>query len=191
MELDIGARVSEWMGFDHEAELAERAKTDREAFAGLYRRHYRAIARYVYRRVGDVHTAEDLVADVFMAALRHLPQYRHRGLPVRAWFYRIATNRVNRWARRERRRVVRELTCEPPAPNGDAPSTLSAVARTRAILLTLTPKQQAVLALYYLEGMSVEDVAQTIGCRAGTVKSRLARGREKLRRRLESGRTES
>ena len=58
-----------------------------------------AIARYVYRRVGDGHVTEDLVADVFVSAMQAFARYRHNGVPLRAWLYRIATNRVNRWAR--------------------------------------------------------------------------------------------
>src|ERR1043166_2936696 len=63
-----------------ERELVERAKRDREAFALLYRRHYAMIAGSPYRRTGDTHVTEDLAAEVFLAALRCLPRYRHRGL---------------------------------------------------------------------------------------------------------------
>ena len=103
MELPIWATVPDPAVLDGERELVERAKRDSQAFALLYRRYYPAIAGYIYRRVGDRHTAEDLVAEVFLAALRHLPRYRYRGVPVRAWFYRIATNEVNRWARKRGR----------------------------------------------------------------------------------------
>ena len=54
----------------------------------------------------------------------------------------------------------------------------------RTALLTIAPKYQAVLSLHYLEGLSIIEVAATLGCREGTVKSRLHRGREKLRARL-------
>jgi RNA polymerase sigma-70 factor, ECF subfamily len=170
-----------------ERELVERAKRDREAFALLYRRHYAMVAGYLYRRTGDTHVTEDLAAEVFLAALRCLPRYRHRGLPIQAWLYRIACNTANRWSRRQRARIaarLHELSCEPatnaPAVNDDGE-------RARLAMLSIKTKYQAVLTLHYLEGMSIEEVATAIGCRVGTVKSRLSRGRDALRERLTRG----
>jgi RNA polymerase sigma-70 factor (ECF subfamily) len=169
-------------------DLIERAKRDRAAFAVLYRRHYDAIAGHVFRRVGDVHAAEDLVAEVFLTAMRYLPRYRQRGVPFRSWLYRIATNKVNRWARRHRRLVLKSLDADQerrssgPAPAGEG-ETDGELAR-RA-LLSLPPKHQAVLTLHYLEGLRVNEVAAVIECRVGTVKSRLSRARKALREQLE------
>lgn len=186
-ELPISLTSADWTPVEADRDLIERAKRDRKAFAVLYRLHYDAIAGHVFRRVGDVHLSEDLVAEVFLTALRYLPRYRHRGVPFRAWLFRIATNTVNRWARRNRRRVVRSLDAdiehEPAAPargDGETDGELAQQA-----LLSLSPKHQAVLALHYLEGMRVDEVAAVIGCSAGTVKSRLSRARVTLRERLE------
>jgi RNA polymerase sigma-70 factor (ECF subfamily) len=166
-----------------EGDLVARAKTDPEAFAQLYRRHHPAIARYVRRRVGADETARDLVAETFLAALESLPRYRDRGLPFRAWLYRLATSRVNRWARRRGRLVVLGFERE-PLSREDEGGPLAGAAVARAALLSLPPRYQTVLALHHLEGLSVEEVAAALGCRSGTVKARLSRGRERLRRRL-------
>jgi RNA polymerase sigma factor (sigma-70 family) len=170
-----------------ESLLIEQARRDREAFGILYRRHYPIIAGYIYRRVGDRHLTEDLVADVFLAALRYLPKYRQRGVPMRGWLYRIACNLVNRWVRRQRKQISKSL---------DDLEAKTAVDRTehdseyaRLAMLSLAPKFQAVLSLHYLEGLSLEEVSATIGCRVGTVKSRLSRGREALRVKLSKRRS--
>ncbi len=184
MELQISAPVSNFVRQEDERDLVERAKRDREAFAVLYRRHYQAIAGYIYRRVGDAHVTEDLVAEVFLSALRALPRFRYRGVPIKAWLYRIATNRLNHWARQQRRRAITQLDSEVIDQTGEPVDAGLTREHTRAALLTLAPKHQAVLALRYLEGMSVEDVALATGCRVGTGKSRLSRGRDALRRRL-------
>jgi RNA polymerase sigma factor (sigma-70 family) len=111
-------------------------------------------------------------------------------VPVLAWLYRIASNRVNRWARRERKRAARQLVTEPTG-GGEAPGQAASDREyARAALLTLPPKHQTVLALHYLEGIPIKDIALTIGCREGTVKSRLARGRQALRQRLQQGRSQ-
>lgn len=178
----------DWTPTSADDDLVDRARSDREAFAQLYRRHYDAIAGYVYRRVGDAHVTEDLVADVFLAMVRWLPRYRRRGVPFRAWLYRIATNAVNRWARTQRKRAMTSLDVEftvPPAAravwrNGEIDPELA-----RLVMLSLSPKHQAVLSLHYLEGLPVEEVATVLGCRTGTVKSRLSRARDALRGQLE------
>lgn len=182
------ARRSE---MESERDLIERAKRDPRAFAALYRQHYTAIAGYVYRRIGNVHTTEDLVAETFMTAMRALPRYRCRGAPIRAWFYRIATNTVNRWIRRGRYRSGKSLDeCSPcdTAVVASVTDDQAGLEHARTALLSLKPKHQAVLALHYLEAMSVDEVAAVIGCRVGTVKSRLSRAREALRERLTPGR---
>lgn len=189
MELQVALFQAEVPVSDAEGELIERAKRDRQAFAILYRKHYARIAGYIHRRVGDPHVTEDLVADTFMTALRCLPKYRHRGAPLSAWLYRIATTSVNRWVRRQRRWFsfgsgVLPADVLAPSANRDAEADRDQV---RKALLVLAPRYQAVLTLHYLEGLSVEDVSQALGCHVGTVKSRLSRGREALRAKLLSG----
>jgi len=184
----IEACATEMIIADNEsgAALIERAKHDRNAFAILYRQHYQRIGNYLYRRTGDAHATEDLVADVFLTALRHLPRYRQRGVPFRYWLYRIASNAANRWAR-QRRKVLRSLdgdVVDKDPACSDAERNDFDVERSQRELLTLPPRYQTVLALYYLESLSVQEVAQVVGCRVGTVKSRLSRGRQALREKL-------
>ena len=183
MEMPISALRADLGSLTDEPQLIERAKHDRALFAVLYRRHYPAIAGYLFRRTGDTHATEDLVADVFLIALRKLPKYRHRGVPLRAWLFRIATHETNRWARRQRRTAsIRESLAT--SAGETAPDRGIELSRTQQALLLLPPKQQAVIALHYLEGMPIEEVAEVVGCRVGTVKSRLSRGRDALRDKL-------
>jgi RNA polymerase sigma-70 factor (ECF subfamily) len=148
------------------------------------------LAGYVYRRTGDEHATDDIVSEVFLAALRHLPGYRHRGVPIRYWLYRIATNVVNRWVRRRRSGLTVDMAVDPDerAVAGDNGEPVAIREFAQQALLKLSPKHQAVLSLHYLEGLSVQEVAAVVGCRVGTVKSRLSRARDALRRRLEGGR---
>ena len=169
---------------EHEAELVERARSSADAFARLYRAHHPAIARYIRRRVGDEHVAGDLVAETFLAALSNLHRYRSRGLPFRAWLYRLATSRVNRWSRRRPARAPHAFDeSEHASPSGDARDDALADLARRA-LFALPTKYQDTLALHYLEGLSVDAISTALGVRPGTVKARLARGRERLRRKL-------
>ena len=170
---------------DDDRQLIEQAKRDRNGFAAVYRQHCGMLLDHVYRRTGDMHATEDLVADAFLIAIRSLPRYRYRGVPLRFWLLRIATNVVNRWARRRRQRIRVETQA---IPRADSPvsTTVGAIdnEHVQHALLSLAPKYQAVLALYHLEGLSVKETAAVIGCREGTVRSRLSRARDALREKL-------
>lgn len=163
----------------------------RAAFAELYQQHAAAIGRYIYHRVGNRELAEDLVGDVFLQALRGLHRYRDRGVPIRAWLLRIASNRVNRWARRERGRALAWLEAgadvvDPRTQPGPVDETEHERERVRKALLTLPPKYQSTIALHYFEGLSVDEIAAACGRRANTIKSHLLRGRQRLRLALEN-----
>lgn len=168
---------------EHECDLVERAKRDPAAFGELYSRYCRMLSDHVYRRTGDVHVSEDLVADVFLQVLRALPRYRHDGIPFRFWLLRIATNAVNHWARRRRRRFFMPLAEEPIADSTASSGGIDEE-RVQRALLSLPPKYQAVLSLYHLEDLSVKETSAVLGCREGTVRSRLTRARTALREKL-------
>jgi RNA polymerase sigma-70 factor (ECF subfamily) len=171
---------------DSEAALIERARRDRAAFAELYRCHYAAIGSYLLRRSGDAHATEDMLSETFLAALRGLKRYRGDGAPFRHWLYRIATNVANRWARKHRAQfdaLDDPLAVIDERSLGD--TDLAVDVRLQRAVLALAPKHQAVLVLHYVEGLSVEQVARVLGCRPGTVKSRMSRARDALAARLQ------
>ena len=74
--------------------LQSAQRGDKKAIAELYDLHYRAVYNYIFYRVSDQQTAEDLSAEVFMRMLRKLPVYIDRGRPFLAWLYTIARNIV-------------------------------------------------------------------------------------------------
>lgn len=170
-----------------EPELVEVARREPSAFAELYRAHYRVIVAYLFRRTGDRHTAEDLACETFIAAYRGIGKYRARGLPFRAWLYRIATNEANTWAaKRGKLKVVPLAEAEGKAgAGGGGEGTKGGVEAAQWALLRLSPEHQAVLTLHYVEELPLEQVALVLGKRLGTIKSRLFRAREEMRRVIE------
>jgi RNA polymerase sigma-70 factor (ECF subfamily) len=132
---------------------------------------------------------EDIVSDVFLAALRKLPRFRYQGIPLQFWLLRIATNAVNRWARRQRRSAssLDADQLEDPSTGVSKRPTAFEIDQAQHALLKLSPKNQAVLSLFYFEDLSVKEVAAVLKCREGTVKSRLARARDALRAKLIKG----
>lgn len=171
---------------DPEADLIARAVRDPEAFGRLYRRHYPAIAGYLLRRCGDRHAAEDLAAETFLTAYQQLARFEKRGLGLRPWLYRIATNKANRRLRDEKRRQRRERGSARPNSPGAARDEPHAAHNA---LRSIPPRFQGVLVLHHAQGLSVAQVAEALGVPEGTVKSRLKRGRDAMRRALEQHET--
>ncbi len=167
-----------------EKRLIEHAKSDREARGDLYRQHYSTVYRFVHRRVGNRHDADDIVSDVFLAMVKNLHRFHHRGVPFRAWLYRLAITQLSRWARRRRRFAVQQLDDMSKHEDPQNDDTRLDSEMVEIVLLTLPPRLQTVLTLHYLAEMSVKEIAEVWNCRLGTVKSRLSRGRQLMRERL-------
>jgi RNA polymerase sigma-70 factor (ECF subfamily) len=174
---------------DDERACVERAASgDAAAIGELYRRHAPAIFRYLFYRLGDRERAEDLASEVFVRALEALPRYRRQGRPFSAWLYRIASARVADYYRRHRRRPTVPLAADLPARGGDpgevAESRLTAEL-LQQVIARLSPLQQQVIVLRFLEGLSHAEVAQVIGRSEGAVRVLQFRALEALRRLLE------
>jgi RNA polymerase sigma-70 factor (ECF subfamily) len=159
-------------------ELAlERAiQGDREAFGLLYERYVGRIYNYIYYRTGNLHEAEDLTARVFFRAMRRIPEYQDRGLPVSAWLYRIAHNLVANWHRDKGRRPEIPLDSAYPVPvHGDHPESAFLISEEKETLLKvirqLPAERQQLLILKFVEHLSNAEIGQIMGRSEGAVKS--------------------
>lgn len=163
------------VGQDEDAALAMRAsKGESAAFGLLYDRHVAAIYRYVYYRVRDDAEAEDITSDVFMRALKAMPRYEPRQAFL-AWLYRIARNAVIDRARKGNRQVSFEDALQHPGVDKIVEPDAEILAHSDSAVLRdaiakLTPLQQEVVVLRFLEGYSTEEIAGIVGKREGTVR---------------------
>ncbi len=144
-----------------------------------------------YLIVGDVAEAEDLVQETLLRVARRWPRVR-RMEHQKAYARRILVNlAVDDAKRRSRRRRELEPPLGAPADARADEAAAGAFGRldTRAALLgalgTLAPRQRAVIVLRYFEDLSEAQVAQTLGCSVGTVKSTASRGLSRLREAVE------
>ena len=158
-----------------DAALAVRAsRGDVSAFGKLYDKHVDSIYRYVYYRVRDDAEAEDLTSDVFMRALKAISRYEPRQAFL-AWLYRIARNAVIDRARRGGRQVSFEDALEHPTADQIVEPDMEILSRAegdalRKALGQLTPLQQEVIVLRFLEGYSTQEIARIVGKREGTIR---------------------
>lgn len=158
-----------------DAALAVQAsRGDVSAFGKLYDKHVDSIYRYVYYRVRDDAEAEDLTSDVFMRALKAISRYEPRQAFL-AWLYRIARNAVIDRARRGGRQVSFEDALEHPTADQIVEPDMEILSRSdsdslRKALGQLTPLQQEVIVLRFLEGYSTQEIARIVGKREGTIR---------------------
>jgi RNA polymerase sigma-70 factor (ECF subfamily) len=158
---------------------------DHEAFGELVTRYQGLVASVAWRygiRRDDI---EDVVSEVFGKVFTKLHHYRPDH-PFSTWLYRLAANHVvdrGRRARRERFRVEMPEQVTDPTPgamNGIESGERAAV--LRAALDELDDRYREALFLVYIEGLKVEDAARVLEIPSGTVKTRLMRGRQALKK---------
>jgi RNA polymerase sigma-70 factor (ECF subfamily) len=172
-----------------EAALVARARAgDVGAFSVLVERHQRAALRTAFAVGGSESEAEDVTQEAFVKAFRALPRFRE-GLPVRPWLMQIVANEARN---RRRSRGRRERLAVRAAAMGGASSSSSedlalasvTAAALRAALARLDDRDRTVIALRYFAGLSEAETALALEVPAGTVKSRLSRGLDRLRAEL-------
>lgn len=157
----------------------------------IVRDHSPRVYRLAYRLTGDPHEAEDLTQDVFVRVFRSLDTYRPG--TFKGWLHRITTNLFLDKVRRRQRIRFDALTDElaarlPLRATGTDPEQVFAMTHLdddiQAALSALPPQFRAAVVLADIEGYSYEEVAQTLGVKMGTVRSRIHRGRALLRQSL-------
>lgn len=162
---------------------------DRQAFGELVRRHRAGVVNVVYRMCGDAALAEDAAQEAFVRAWQHLDSYKDRGgnpAGFRNWLYRIATNCALDELRRDKPTV--DVTDVPLAATDEGPERhiqrAERAATVQAAVLALPPASRAALILREYEGLTYRDIAETLDIPIGTVMSRLAYARRRLRESL-------
>lgn len=175
--------------------LVERARGgDEAAFGVLVQSNYEPVFRLVYSIVRNEHDARDVCQEVWLAAWRAIGGFRGDA-KFTTWIHPIAVRRAIDHLRSRKRWVARFLPFlagdghEPPGVDAspDPRQAVEATERTQRFeraIASLPPKHRAVLALREIEGLSYEEIADTMKLRPGTVMSRLHNARRLLARKI-------
>ena len=184
---------------DDAALVAGLRRAEEGAYESLIRLYEQPIYNLVSRLLDDPVDSADVVQEVFLKVFRKVAGFRGKS-SLKTWIYRIAVNEARnykRWFGRHRRQ---EVGLEPapgetfgyqdwlPDPGRDPYETVlnhETREMIEAALQEVSPAYRAALVLREVEGLSYEDVAEILEISLGTVKSRILRGREALRRQLE------
>lgn len=184
--------------------VAELKAGSEDAYAWLIQQYHQPIYSLVYRLLDDPCDAPDTTQEVFLKVFRGIKRFNGES-SLKTWIYRIAVHEASNRRRWWFRHKVRETSLEPGQPsespegsrpvgetlvdNGESP--LDAVlneevrARVEQELKQLQEPYRTTVILRDIEEMSYEQIADVTGTSLGTVKSRLVRGRDALRKRLE------
>ena len=175
-----------------EVALLERARQlDDEAWERIYEQHYPRLYGYLYYRVGDPDLAEDLVAQTFERAVRHIGRFKARGGGLGGWLTRIAQNLAHDHYRRQKARPPDPIELNEAWMGGGGDPTHHALRTESTELLRraldrLTPDQRDVILLRFIARMTSPEVARHMGKTTGAVKALQHRALAALRRELEA-----
>jgi RNA polymerase sigma-70 factor, ECF subfamily len=167
--------------------LARHVEGDAEAFGSLFNRHRDRLWAVAVRTLGDPEQAADALQEAMISAFRRAGSYRGEAA-VTTWLHRIVVNACVDQVRRARVRAADPLPDDAAEAGGPTPAPAQADPAERlaqrtavlAALRTLPEEQRHAVVLVDMEGYSVAEAAEMLGCAVGTVKSRCARGRARL-----------
>ncbi len=176
-----------------DAELIQRTLAgDNNAFSELVKKYQKQVHALAWRKVGDFHTAEDITQDTFLKAYQRLHTLKE---PQRfaGWLYVIATRRCLAWFRKKRLQKQALENVGTPATNKDAYSQHVAEEQAKTVdkelrevvkklLETLQESDRTIITLHYFSEMTCEEMSEFLGVSANTIKSRLRRARNRLKK---------
>jgi RNA polymerase sigma-70 factor (ECF subfamily) len=172
-----------------ESEVVRRCQDgDQEAFRLIVERFSSVLGGTAYLMTRDRAQVDDLVQETFLLAWRGIGSLRSSS-NLKAWLVRILVNRVI--SEKRKKRVMEAELVEVESKAGDSNSEELVLAeeerqRIREALETLPEAQREVTVLRYFADLTIPEVARVLGCREGTVKSRLHRALAQLRNVLQS-----
>lgn len=172
---------------DPDRALVEQAtRGDRQAFTELYRRHVDATHQRLTHLVGPDPDREDLVQQVFLEVFRSIPSFRGESR-FATWLYRVIVNVAYEHLRRNRRRAFCPLPADCLELLVAAGTSPEAAARQRqqvtmalTLLGRLKPDKRIAFVLRVVEGLSLEEIAETVGARAPAVGQRIKHAQREL-----------
>lgn len=176
--------------------IKKAAKGDPDAFESLMIQYQTPVYNLCFRIVGNPEDAADMTQETFLKAWRSLENF-HMDSSLSTWLYRLANNCCLDLLRSKKRKptisIVREdedgeeLSFDPEDPSPQPEELLIRKEENQILqeaLQTLDEQQRAILTLRVVNDMSYEDISRVLQIKEGTVKSRLARARENLRKKV-------
>ena len=183
------------MTLDEEKQLLEKIKENPELFGKIFDAYYKPMFNYIFHRIADYDISRDVAADTFLKAYLNINSFTWKNVSIITWLYRIATNEINYYYRKNRvtsmsldllgsqanilfefddYQTEKQLIENELKLNED-------FARVQRSLKKLNIKYQEVLSLRFFEKKSLKEISEILDKKEGTIKSLLTRGLDKLK----------
>ncbi len=166
---------------------------DETAFKDLVTRHKEKVRNLIYLNLGNTSAIDDISQEVFLSVYRKLKQFRFQS-QFTTWLYTITINKIRDHVRKQKIMSIFSAFSgddnEGYADNGSHRENFDINEMVREAIAKLPPKLREPLILRDFEGMSYQEISETTGIESGTVKSRIFRAREALKKQLEPWREE-
>ncbi len=164
--------------------IARARRGSPEATGALYRRYYQSIYRYFYYRTGDLQTAEDLTADVFLKMVEAIPNYRMEATPFQAWLFQIARNlaidHFRRCSAHPTDPIHENMDSAAPGVESTLDCHLTSCGLAEAFT-KIEDGQRDVLLMRFIEDMPIAEAARVLHKTEDAVKALQRRGLSALR----------
>lgn len=150
---------------------------DKRAFEALVRQHQSAVRRFfLHQTLGDQMLSDDLAQDTFVKAFRHMDQFSGKA-SFQTWLFRIA---YNTWYDYHRTKHQADVDIEEVRQYGASDRDVGLRMDMLQAMSRLKPVERTCITLHIVEGQKTEDIAKITAINASTVRSHIARGKQKL-----------
>ncbi len=165
---------------------------DDNAFAELVKKYQKQVHALVWRKIGDFHTAEEITQDVFLKAYQRLAKLK-KPQSFASWLYVIAANDCSTWLRKKRLRTqpiedTSGVQLEKATYSGyviaenERTATEAQRDAVKKLLAKLQESDRTIITLFYFAEMTCKEISEFLGVSANTIKSRLSRARQSLKK---------
>jgi RNA polymerase sigma-70 factor (ECF subfamily) len=170
-----------------EYEVLERSKKNSQAFGELYEKYFDKIFNFIYRQTDDEDLTADLCSQTFLNALNNVNRFEFRGVPVSAWFYRIAANEVNKYYRKinkERVFSIEEVRVKELIELGSEDWDEAMIQQLLDFMKELPTDMLEVLELRFFEDKDFKEIAFILNITESGAKMRTYRALDRLRKKF-------
>lgn len=168
-----------------EYEAIDRSRRDPSAFGVLYEKYFSRIFNFIYTQTDDEELTADLCSQTFLLALGNVNKFEFRGVPVSAWFYRIASNEVNKHYRKIKTQKVfslEEVRLREIFSREDEDYSEEIVSRLLELMKELPGDMLEVLQLRFFEDKDFKEIAFILDITESGAKMRTYRALDRLRK---------
>ena len=168
-----------------EYQAIDRSKKDPSAFGWLYEKYFDRIFNFIYTQTDDEDLTADLCSQTFLIALSSAHQFQFRGVPVSAWFYRIASNEVNKHYRKIKSQKVyslEEVRLREVFSRGEEDYSEEILAKLIDLMKDLPGDMLEVLQLRFFEDKDFKEIAFILNITESGAKMRTYRALDRLRK---------